>query len=56
MASQSARIFLSDCVVYIEDIGSSDGVYLGGMRLHNANRLRSGDEIAIGSARFRFKF
>lgn len=56
MAPQSARIFLSDYVVYIEDIGSSNGVYLGGMRLYNANRLRSGDEIAIGSARFRFKF
>lgn len=56
MAPQSVRIFLSNHAICIEDIGSTDGVYLGGMRLHNANRLRSGDEIAIGSARFRFKF
>lgn len=56
MAPRSARIFLSNHAICIEDIGSSDGVYLGGMRLHNTNRLRSGDEIAIGSARFRFKF
>lgn len=56
MAPKSARIFLLDYVVYIEDIGSPNGVYLGGMRLHNANRLRSGDEISIASTKFRFKF
>lgn len=56
MAPQCVRIFLSNQSVCIEDIGSFDGVYLGGMRLHNANRLRSGDEIAIGTVRFRFKF
>lgn len=56
MAPQSARVFFSNQTVCIEDIGSFDGVYLGGMRLHNVNRLRSGDEIAIGTVRFRFKF
>ena len=56
LAKRCARIFLSDHMIWIEDIGSPDGVYLGGMRLYNANRLRSGDEISIGNARFQFKF
>lgn len=56
LAKLCARIYLSDRIVYIEDIGAPDGVYLGGMRIYNGNRLRSGDEISIGNARFQFKF
>ena len=56
LAKRCARIFLSDHMIWIEDIGTPDGVYLGGMRLYNANRLRSGDEISIGNARFQLKF
>jgi len=56
LAKHCARIYLSDHIIWIEDIGSSDGVYLGGMRIYNANRLRSGDEISIGNARFQFRF
>lgn len=56
LAKQCARIFLSGKLIWIEDIGAADGVYLGGMRLYNANRLRSGDEISIGNTRFLFKF
>lgn len=56
LAKQCARIFLSDNMIWIEDTGAEEGVYLGGMRLYNANRLRSGDEISIGNTRFLFKF
>lgn len=56
LGKQCARIFLSGNLIWIEDIGAADGVYLGGMRLYNANRLRSGDEISIGNTRFQFKF
>lgn len=56
LAKQCARVFLSDHIIWIEDIGAADGVYLGGMRLYNANRLRSGDEISIGNTRFQLKF
>ncbi len=56
IAKHCARIYLSDHIIWIEDIGASNGVYLGGMRIYNANRLRSGDEISIGNTRFHFKF
>lgn len=56
LAKHCARVYLSDHIIWIEDIGAPDGVYLGGMRIYNANRLRSGDEISIGNARFLFKF
>lgn len=51
-----ARIFLRGGLIFLEDLGSDQGTLLGGMRLHEANRLRSGDEITVGSARFRMKF
>lgn len=51
-----ARIFLREGLIYLEDLGSAQGTLLGGMRLHEANRLRSGDEITVGSVRFRMKF
>lgn len=56
LAKHCARVYLSDHIVWIEDTGAPKGVYLGGMRIYNANRLRSGDEISIGNARFLFKF
>lgn len=56
LAKHCARVYLSDHIIWIEDIGAPDGVYLGDMRIYNANRLRSGDEISIGNARFLFKF
>lgn len=54
--ARNTRIFLREHVVYVEDLGSSGGTALGGMRLHGANRLRSGDEISIGPVRFTLKF
>lgn len=56
LAGRCARIYLADHIVWIEDVGAPEGVYLGGMRLYNANRLRSGDEISIGDTRFQLKF
>ncbi len=56
VSRRNSRIFLRDGMVYIEDLGSRQGTALGGMRLHDANRLRSGEEISIGSVRFRLKF
>lgn len=56
VSSQNTRIFVKDHIVYIEDMGSRNGTVLGGMRLHGANRLRSGDEVSIGSVCFRVLF
>lgn len=51
-----ARVFLRDGLIYLEDLGSAEGTLLGGMRLQGPNRLRSGDEITVGGARFCLKF
>lgn len=56
VSRRNSRIFLRDNVVYIEDLGSRYGTALGGMRLHEPNRLRSGDVISIGPVQFCLKF
>lgn len=56
VSPRNSRIFRRDNMVYIEDLGSRHGTALGGMRLHRPNRLRSGDEITIGTVQFRLKF
>lgn len=56
VSPRNSRIFLKEQMIYIEDLGSSCGTALGGMRLHCPNRLRSGDEISIGHVRFVLKF
>lgn len=55
MPAQSARVFLQDQAVYIEGIAPAE-VYVGGIRIHSANRLRSGDEITIANTKFCFRF
>ena len=52
----SARIFMQNSMIYIEDRGSSEGILVNGMRIFSANRLRSGDEITVGSVVLRVLF
>lgn len=51
-----ARIFLRDQMVYIENLGSPNGIMLNGVQIFASNRLRSGDEITIGNATIRARF
>jgi len=53
---ENTRIFLQDNLIYIEDMKEKSNTYLGGMKIHSANRLRSGDEISIGNVRFILRF
>ncbi|MBV7271600.1 FHA domain-containing protein [Clostridium thailandense] len=48
-----ARIYLknNDCI--IEDLGSTNGTLLNGIRLEGREYLSSGDEIRIGNTSFR---
>lgn len=55
-APLSARIFLQDGNVYIEDLNSPEGTILGGMRIYAPNPLRSGEQIMIGQVSFSFLF
>lgn len=56
MSPQNSRVFIKDQMIYIEDMDSSWGTALGGMRIQGQNRLRSGDVISIGNVEFSFKF
>lgn len=51
-----SRIVLKDQIIYIEDLNSKEGTFLGGMRIQGQNRLRSGDVISIGEVEFCLRF
>ena len=51
-----ARIVREDGMLYIEDLNSSSGTRLGGMRIYSRNPLRPGDEIQLGNTGFVFWF
>jgi DNA-binding winged helix-turn-helix (wHTH) protein len=50
-----ARILIANGEATIEDLGSKNGTFLGGNRIVEAARLRSGDEIRLASAAFTFR-
>lgn len=56
IAEKNTRVFLKDGIVYIEDLNEISNTYLGGMKIYSPNRLRSGDEISIGSTSFTLRF
>ena len=55
-ASVNTRIFKQGQMIYIEDMSSPQGTVLNGMRIFSSNRLRSEDEITIGSTVLRVLF
>lgn len=57
VSEQNTRIFIHEGVIYIEDLNSSCGTVINGMRIFAPNRLRSGDIVSIGSrVQFRIFF
>ena len=40
--------------VWVEDVGSTNGTYVNGVRLESAKRLKPGDVVRIGETDFRF--
>ena len=44
-----ARVFAQDGAVYVEDLGSTNGTYLNGMRLAASALLRPGDQLRVGN-------
>ena len=43
-----ARVFERDGGIYVEDLGSTNGTYLNGMRLAAPAVLRPGDQLRVG--------
>ncbi len=54
VSSRHARVFADGDCFFIEDLGSTNGVYVNGRRLREAARLRPGDRIKLGETIFQF--
>ena len=54
-SSTHARIEPRRDGVWLEDIGSTNGTYLNGVRLTHPKRLNSGDVVRIGETELRFE-
>ncbi len=44
-----ARVFLRDGVLYVEDLGSTNGTYLNTRKVSSAVPMQRGDKLKIGS-------
>ena len=44
-----ARVYGRDGAIYVEDLGSTNGTYLNGMRLGAPAVLRPGDQLQVGN-------
>ena len=54
-SSAHARIFARNGVMYVEDMGSTNGTYLNGRQLRKPEKLDSGDVIRIGDSEYRYQ-
>ncbi len=55
VSRRHARIFFQDNRFYVEDLGSTNGTYLNGLRLepYSPQPLGDGDELRLGQVRIR---
>jgi len=53
VSRRHARIRREGDALHLEDLGSSNGTYVNGRRIHAAARLHHGDEVEIGASRYR---
>ncbi|MCR5232635.1 MAG: FHA domain-containing protein [Lachnospiraceae bacterium] len=56
VSPRHARIYVTEGHLFIEDLNSDGGTFVGGMRIYAPNRVRNGDEIGIGEAGFTIGF
>ncbi len=54
-SSAHARIFSRGDFMYVEDMGSTNGTYLNGRQLRDAERLKMADVIRIGDSEYRYQ-
>ena len=47
-SSHHARFFIAHSLWFVEDLGSTNGTWLNGRRIHGPQRLKKGDKIRIG--------
>jgi pSer/pThr/pTyr-binding forkhead associated (FHA) protein len=54
-SSRHARVEPRRDGVWVEDVGSTNGTYLNGIRLTHAKRLAPGDVVRIGETELRYE-
>jgi pSer/pThr/pTyr-binding forkhead associated (FHA) protein len=54
-SSNHARVEPRRDGVWVEDVGSTNGTYLNGIRLTNAKRLTPGDILRVGETELRYE-
>jgi len=55
VSRRHASLRIEDGTCVVTDEGSSNGVYVNGVRISGSQPLRPGDEVQIGNTRFRFE-
>ena len=56
VSGKNSRIFFQENLIMIEDLDSTNGTTVQGIRIFSPNRLRSGDVIGIGRVQFLLRF
>ncbi len=56
ISAKHCRIFVKNGFVWLEDLNPKSKTTVEGLKIYAPNRLRSEDEIVMGSARFKFMF
>jgi hypothetical protein len=54
-SSSHARIFSRGDHMWVEDMGSTNGTYLNGRQIREAERLKKSDVIRIGDSEYRYQ-
>jgi hypothetical protein len=54
-SSAHARVFNRGDYMYVEDMGSTNGTYLNGRQLREAERLKVADVVRIGDSEYRYQ-
>jgi hypothetical protein len=55
VSRRHARISIAGDIAVLEDLGSKNGTFVGGVAVSAPVRLRDGDEVRTGSVVFRFR-
>lgn len=55
ISRRHARLFVQDGQFFLEDLGSTNGTFLNGERIHGPMQLRDGDQIKVGDVVFTFR-
>ena len=56
ISKENSRLFVNENAIYLEDLNSTNGTSINGMKIHSPNKLRSEDVITIGPVKSLFKF